>query len=54
MQFLEALLAMLRTLFLLLLVLMIAGPIFSAHGALFGAGAAAAATWSCSSIAPPA
>ncbi len=40
MQFLEALLAMLRTLFLLLLVLMIAGPIFSAHGALFGAGAA--------------
>jgi hypothetical protein len=40
MQFLEALLAMLRTLFLLLIVMMIAGPIFSAHSALFGAGAA--------------
>src|SRR6202030_2308965 len=36
MQFLEALLAMLRTLFLLLVILMIVGPIFSAHNALFG------------------
>src|SRR5437588_5850613 len=40
MQFLEALLAMLRTLFLLLAVMMIAGPVFSAHTALFGSGGA--------------
>jgi hypothetical protein len=38
MQFLEALLAALRTLFLLLVVLMAAGPIFSASAGLFGLG----------------
>ena len=54
MQFLEALLAMLRTLFLLLLVMMIAGPIFSATAPCSAPAPPAAGTWSCSSIAPPA
>ena len=38
MQFLEALLAMLRTLFLVAAVLMIAGLVLSSHSSLFGAG----------------
>src|SRR5438128_9013233 len=38
MQFLEALLAALRTLFLVLIVLMVAGPIFNASSGLFSLG----------------
>ena len=54
MQFLEALLAMLRTLFLVAVVLMIAGLVLSAHSSPPRRSAAVGAMWSCWSIAPPA